>query len=104
MNVVDFISRLLHIINLPSLVVLTPPHLPYTPSANYAHLFANCDISRGICFIPYYCVQNFILKGEWYGSFFVVAFNFLKSIQIFNLSFFFDTTIIGDNHVASYTN
>jgi hypothetical protein len=23
-------------------VVLTPPHLPYTPSTNCAHLFTNC--------------------------------------------------------------
>jgi len=69
MNVTYFISWLLHIVNLLSLVILTPPRLPYIPFANCAHLFtscvnsfADCDISKGICFIPYYCVQNFILK------------------------------------------
>ncbi len=38
MNVANFIFRLLHICNLPTLVVLTPTHLPCTPSINYTHL------------------------------------------------------------------
>jgi hypothetical protein len=40
-------------------------------------------------------------KGNEYGSFFVVAFSYLKSIHIFILPFFFGT--MGDNHVASFT-
>jgi hypothetical protein len=36
-----------------------------------------------------------------YGSFYVVTFNFLKSIQILILPFFLGTTTMGDNHVAS---
>ncbi len=43
------------------------------------------------------------VKGNGYGSFFVAAFSFLKSIQIFSLPFFFGTTIVGDNHVISST-
>ncbi len=39
------------------------------------------------------------MKGNGYGSFFVVAFNFLKSIQILNLPFFLGTTTVNDNHV-----
>jgi hypothetical protein len=31
----------------------------------------------------------------------VAAFNFLKSIQIVSLPFFFGTITMGDNHVAS---
>ncbi len=41
------------------------------------------------------------VKGNGYGSFFVAAFNFLKSIQIVSLPFFFGTITMGDNHVAS---
>ncbi len=41
------------------------------------------------------------VKGNMYGSFFVAAFNFLKSIQILSLTFFLGTTIMGDDHVAS---
>jgi hypothetical protein len=40
------------------------------------------------------------IKGNVYGSFFVAAFSFLKSIQILNLPFFLGTTTMGDNHVA----
>jgi hypothetical protein len=36
-----FIFQLFHILNLPTLVVLTPPHSPYTPSANYANASAD---------------------------------------------------------------
>jgi hypothetical protein len=43
MNIADFIFRLLHIRNLLTLVVLTPTHLLYTPSANYTHLLAYYD-------------------------------------------------------------
>jgi len=39
MNIANFIFRLLHIHNLPTLIVLTPPCSPHTPSANFAHLF-----------------------------------------------------------------
>jgi hypothetical protein len=49
MNVIDFISWLLHIINLLSLVVLTPPRLPYIPFANCAHLFTSCVNSFAEC-------------------------------------------------------
>ncbi len=42
------------------------------------------------------------VKGNGYGSFFLAAFNFLRYIQIFNLPFFFGTTTMGDNHVASF--
>jgi hypothetical protein len=41
MNVANFIFRLLHILNLPTLLVLIPFHSPYTPSINYAHLFVD---------------------------------------------------------------
>ncbi len=41
MNDVNFIFQLFHIHNFPTLVVLTPPHSPCTPSTNYAHLSAN---------------------------------------------------------------
>ncbi len=41
------------------------------------------------------------MKCNGYGSFFMAPFNFLKSIQIFNLPFFLGTTSMGDNHVAS---
>jgi hypothetical protein len=38
-NVVDLILRLLYVINLLSLDVLSdPPHSPYTPSTDCAHL------------------------------------------------------------------
>ncbi len=42
------------------------------------------------------------VKGNGYGSIFVVAFRVLKSIQIFNLPFFQGTTTMGDNHVVSF--
>jgi hypothetical protein len=35
--------------------------------------------------------------------FLVALLSFLKSTQIFNLPFFLGTTIMGDNHVASFT-
>ncbi len=41
------------------------------------------------------------VKGNGYGSFFMVAFSFLKSIQILSLPFFLGITTMGDNHVAS---
>ncbi len=42
------------------------------------------------------------MKGKGYESFFVVAFNFLKSTQILSFPFFLGTTTIGDNQVASF--
>jgi hypothetical protein len=42
MNAIDFIFLLLNIANFISLVVLTPPHLPYTTSTNCAHLSIDC--------------------------------------------------------------
>jgi hypothetical protein len=42
-NIVDFISQLLHIINIPSLAILTPFCSPCTPSVDYAHLFVGHD-------------------------------------------------------------
>jgi hypothetical protein len=44
------------------------------------------------------------IKGIGYGSFFVVSFYFLKSIQILNSPFFLGITTMGDDHVASSTN
>ncbi len=36
-----------------------------------------------------------------YGSFFVVTFNFITFIQMFNFPFFLGTITMGDNRVAS---
>jgi hypothetical protein len=44
-----------------------------------------------------------MLKGNGYGSFFVISFGFLKSIQILSLRFFLGTIMMGDNHVPSST-
>ncbi len=44
-------------------------------------------------------ITSFI-KGNGYGSFFVVTFNFLKSIQIIKFPFFLCAITMGDNHVA----
>jgi CTP-dependent riboflavin kinase len=41
------------------------------------------------------------VNGHGKGSFFIAAFNFTKSTQILNFSFFLGTTTIDDNHVAS---
>ncbi len=41
------------------------------------------------------------MKGNGHGCFFVVAFCFLKFIQILSLPFFLGTTIMSDNHVTS---
>jgi len=43
------------------------------------------------------------LKGNGYGSFFVVAFSFLKPIQILSLPFLLGTITMGENHVTSST-
>jgi hypothetical protein len=43
------------------------------------------------------------VNGHGKGYFFIVTFNFMKSTQILSFPFFFDTTTIGDNHVASST-
>ncbi len=42
------------------------------------------------------------MKGNGYGCFFVVAFCFLKFIQILSLPFFLGITIMGENHVTSF--
>jgi hypothetical protein len=49
MNVVDFIFRLLHIHNLPTLFILIPLCSPCTPFADYAHLFANYEDTFSDC-------------------------------------------------------
>jgi hypothetical protein len=49
MNVINFIFRLLHIHNLPTLPILIPFHLPCTPSIDYAHLFTNCENTSSDC-------------------------------------------------------
>jgi hypothetical protein len=43
MDVIDLIFQLLHIFNLPSLVILTPLRSPYTPSVDYVHFFVDYD-------------------------------------------------------------
>jgi hypothetical protein len=50
-----------------------------------------------------YILNNFISKGNGYGSFLVVALDFLKSTQILNFPFFLSITTIGDSQVASST-
>jgi hypothetical protein len=47
MNVTNFIFWLFHIRNHPTLYVLIPFHLPYTPSVDYAHLFPDCENTFG---------------------------------------------------------
>ncbi len=49
MNIIDFIFRLLHIRNLPTLSVLIPFRSPYTPSIDYAHLFADYENTSNDC-------------------------------------------------------
>jgi hypothetical protein len=49
MNIIDFSFELLHIRNLPTLVVPIPPCSPYTLSANYAHLSFDCVNSSIDC-------------------------------------------------------
>ncbi len=43
MNALDFICQLLHICDLPTLLILTPLCSPYTPSTNCAHLSFDYD-------------------------------------------------------------
>jgi hypothetical protein len=40
-NASIFIFLLVHIPNLPTLIVLTPPHLPCTPFVDHGHLWTN---------------------------------------------------------------
>jgi hypothetical protein len=47
MNVTDFIFRLLHIYNLPTLFILTPLHFPCTPFTDCAHLSVNYKNTLG---------------------------------------------------------
>jgi hypothetical protein len=42
MNASYFIFRLVHILNLPTLIVVTPPHLPCKHFADCSHLFTKC--------------------------------------------------------------
>ncbi len=42
MNATNLIFQLFHIPTLLTLVVLTPPYLPCTPSIDRAHLFVDC--------------------------------------------------------------
>jgi hypothetical protein len=53
--------------------------------------------------MPHTMFITSFMKGNGYGSFFMVASSFLKSIQILSLPFFLGTTTMGDNHVASFT-
>ncbi len=53
---------------------------------------------------PIIVFKTSFVKGNGYGSFFVAAFSFQKSIQILSLPFFLGTITMGDNHVASSTN
>ncbi len=61
----------------------------------------NIHTKMNICFITCHCVDTSYVNGHGKGSFFIVAFNFMKSTQILSFSFFFGTTTIDDNHVAS---
>jgi hypothetical protein len=64
MNVVDFIFWLFQITNLPLLIVLTPLHLPYTPSTDCAHLFVgyvNSFVDYENTYVDYI---NFLLTME----------------------------------------
>jgi hypothetical protein len=54
MNTANFIFQLLHIHNLPTLVVLTPPCSPCTPSDDYTHLSINYVNS----FVDYFNKSN----------------------------------------------
>jgi hypothetical protein len=49
MNVAYFIFWLLHICNLLTLSILTPLHLPYTPSIDCAHLSVNSENTIDDC-------------------------------------------------------
>jgi len=49
MNIANFIFRLFHIHNLPTLSVPTPFHSPLTPSANCAHLYIDYEKTFGDC-------------------------------------------------------
>ena len=57
-------------------------------------------VDEGIHGISNNYIKDLIVNGRGYGSFLVAALRCLKSTQILNLSFFFGTTTIGDNHVA----
>jgi hypothetical protein len=49
MNMIDFIFRLFHIRIRLILFILIPLRLPYTCSANYAHLSIDCENTSGEC-------------------------------------------------------
>jgi hypothetical protein len=49
MNIAEFIFRLLHIYNIPTLFVLTPFHSPFTRFADYAYLSPNYENTTGDC-------------------------------------------------------
>jgi len=49
MNATNFIFQLVHIHNLPTLIVLIPLCLPCTPFANYVHPSTNYENTFGDC-------------------------------------------------------
>jgi hypothetical protein len=60
MNITNFLFQLFHICNLPTLVVLTPPRSPCTPSTDYAHLSVDCeDTSSDYINFSTDCANNF---------------------------------------------
>jgi hypothetical protein len=59
MDVIDFIFQLLHIINLLRLIVLTPPHSPCIPFADYAHSSTDCVNSSIDCDHTFVDCTNF---------------------------------------------
>jgi hypothetical protein len=60
MNVANFIFRLLHIHNCPTLSVLIPLHLPCTPFVDYAHSFLDCENTFSDCInFSTDCAHNF---------------------------------------------
>ncbi len=65
MDIIDFIFRLLHISNLPSLVVLIPPCLAYTPFVECVHFsidYVNSSIDCDNIFTNY---TDFICSSIW---------------------------------------
>jgi hypothetical protein len=67
MNATNFIFWLLHIANLPSLAILTPPCSPYRPSIDCAHLSTNCVNSFVDCDNTFANYGNFLIYeyNQW---------------------------------------
>jgi len=59
------------------------------------------SIQKWIGLTPTIVFDTLYVNGNGKGSFFVSAFNFLKSRQILSFPFFFNITTIGDSFVAS---